>query len=219
MTLSETIGPSRTAAAQGAGPARAGAWFVAAWLAGLVISPSGASSTESAADVVAHLSHHRLAELAQSLLVHGLAGVALFAFTAGVAAVCAGTTGRLVARAGAVAAALSLLQAALEVGMVLTAGHVAADRTRVMLALVERLDAAKLVALAVVLAAGAVLARRGSLPRWTGPVAAAGTPTMLLAAAGMALGSAPLTMAAAPPALVLLLVWVGGVAGAQRRAR
>jgi hypothetical protein len=198
------------------GPSAAGAAYVVAWVVGLAVSPSGTFSTDPADEVAAHLAAQRLAELGQALSVHGLAGVALAVFTAGVATASRGPGARVLGRAGVIAAAISLLQAAIEVGMCLTAGHVAAGTTRSMLALVERLDALKLVALAVVLAAGRMLARRGGLPRWSGLVAGAGSVAMLIAAAGLALGSPGLTTAAAP-ALVLMLVWVGGVAGTLRR--
>lgn len=216
--MSTTTGRSPGIAGSGtAGPAAA-VVYVAAWVAGLAVSPTGTFSTEPAEEVAAHLADQRLAELAQVLLVHGLAGVALAVFTAGVAAACTGQAARVLGCAGGVAAVLSLLQAVLGVGMCLAAGRVGAGSTRSTLALVERLDAVKLVALSVVLAAGLVLSRRGALPRWSGPVAGAGTVAMLIAALGLALGSPGLTTAAAP-ALVLILVWAGGVSAALRRGR
>jgi hypothetical protein len=141
-------------------------------------------------------------------------------FAAGLGTLAA--TGRLARQArwlratAAVAVALSLAQAVLGLVMIATAGSLAPSSTRGLLVGVERLDAVKLVALALVCGAGAVLASRGVLARWTGRLAAAGSGLLAVAAAGFA-GIAPVLTPVAVPALVLLLAWVGAVALTARR--
>ena len=67
-----------------------------------------------------------------------------------------------------------------------------------------RVDGVKMVTLAVMIAAGATV-----VPRWVRRTGVAAVPALLVAAAGYLTLSPALAVAAAP-ALLLLLVWVGG---------
>ncbi len=198
----------------------AGLGFVAAWVVGLAVHPGGVTSADRAQDVASHYATHRGAALAQAGLVHGVAALAVAVFAGGLAAVAADRgRARLAAAArkgGSAAAALSALQTIADVTMIAGAGHLAPSTTHLLLACVERLDAAKLLALGVVVWAGVCLARDGALPRWTGRVATALLACLAVATVGLGGGLRGLATAAVP-GLVLLLGWVGGVAWTASR--
>src|SRR4051794_15093869 len=61
----------------------AGAGYVLAWLVGLVVAPSAPKNSAAAADIHAYFTAHADASVAQALLVHGLAGLALVGLTVG----------------------------------------------------------------------------------------------------------------------------------------
>ena len=198
------------------GAARPAAAYVGAWLLGLALIPRGVTSADTASAVATHYASHRPAALAQIAAVHAVAGACLLVFARRVADHPAAASRRsLLRRSAGVVAVLSWAQAAAGAAMIVTAGHVAAGSTRMMLLGIERVDAAKLVALAGVCASGVSLARAGVAARWTGPASAAAAAVLLVAAVGLA-GVAPLAPIAAP-ALVLLLVWVGGTGASMRR--
>ena len=58
-------------------PAVAGVVYLVAWLAGLAVWPSNLDVAASGSQVVAAYGGHRGVAMVQSLLVHGVAGVAL----------------------------------------------------------------------------------------------------------------------------------------------
>lgn len=194
---------------------RGGMAYVSAWLVGLAVKPVGVTSAESADLVAGNYVDHRVASVAQVLLVHVAAAAALLVFVFGLSHIAASSWHVRQARVSrwtvSVVVAASLVQAVLGVAMIATAGSVEPSTTRALLIDVERLDAVKLVALAGVCGLGVALANRGSLSRWTGRLAAAAIGCLLGAAvalAGVVSGLAPMAI----PALLLLLTWVGAVA-------
>jgi hypothetical protein len=194
--------------------------YVAAWVVGLLLKPQGVSSTDSAAVIVGDYVRHRVVSIAQVLLVHAVAAGAVLLFAFGIAGLAEVDGRRRIAslgrRCAAAVATTSLIQAIVGMAAIATAGSAAPSRTRALLIAVERLDAFKLVALAGMCAVGVSLARAGLLARWTGHVATAALGCLLAAASGLS-GVAPALAAAAAPALVLLLAWVGGVPFVVRR--
>jgi hypothetical protein len=161
-----------------------------------------------------HTGHQGVA-MAQSLLVHGAAGLALagVVLALGAAARRQGELrwGRMAVVGGLGAAALSLIQCVL--GQVLAGWAVPDGRTveaGVLFELINRIDGVKMFGFAVMAAAGAVLARRaGVLPRWLGYLGAVLAVTLVGAGVGYLLTSAALATVAYM-ALPLLLVWVTG---------
>src|SRR5690349_13375819 len=95
--------------------ATAGSWFVCAWLVGLVVAPAAPPADAPAADVAAYFAAHAWSTTLQSVLVHGIAGVALLVIARSLA------TGRAARLAGTAAAVTSLVQAA--VGVAALAGR------------------------------------------------------------------------------------------------
>lgn len=193
--------------------------YLVAWVVGLALVPTGVTSSDTPAAVVASYLDHRTAAMAQVALVHGVAAIALVVLAVALGRHVAPAHPRM-ARwtrwAGSLAAALSLVQAAVGLGMIASAGSVDPSATHGLLVAIERLDALKLTALAALCGAGVLLGRVAVLPRWTGWVAAGGCACLLLAAAALS-GAVPALAPVAVPALLLLLLWVGALPFAVRR--
>jgi hypothetical protein len=196
-----------------AAPAVAGLVYLIAWAAGLAVWPSNLDVAASGSQVVAAYAGHRGVAMLQSLLVHGVAGVALAVVVLALGAAArdraAGQLGRVTVVAGVGAAGVSLLQCAL--GLLL-AGWAVPDgdsgRAGLLFAAVNRLDGVKMLALAAMAAGGAVLVRRTRLlPSWQGYLGFLLAVALVVSGAGYLL----LSSALAPAAFVsgpLLLVWV-----------
>jgi hypothetical protein len=219
--------PSRTVGRGGrllAAPAVAGLAYLAAWAAGLAVWPSNLDVAASGGQVVAAFTGHRGVAMVQSLLVHGVAAVALAVVALALGQAARGRGADRLARAtvvaGVGAAAVSLVQCVL--GLLL-AGWAVADgdsgRAGLLFAAVNRLDGVKMLALAAMAAGGAVLVRRiRVLPSWLGWLGALLAIALVVSGVGYLLLSGTL----APAAFVsgpLLLVWVAatGVSLGARR--
>ena len=197
-------------------PGVVGIGYSLSWIAGLAVPAPSPRFGAPGAQVVAALAGHGPAVATQFALTEGLpaAGIAVISVAlaraarqhggAGSMSIGAGSIpGRLALAAGLVAAIISALQFGL--GLALTA-ITAPGPAHLLYASVDRLDGAKMLALAVL---GAAAAAMTALPRWlryTG-IALAITITCsglvyLLLAASLA--------AAAGPALVLLLAFMTG---------
>jgi hypothetical protein len=192
----------------------AGAAYVAAWISGLLVVPSGPASTGPADVLQQFYASHAPAITVQALLVHGLAGIALavLAVTLPPAARVAGNVAAAVRATGLAAAAVSLVQTALTLGATLRVGVAPAESTRSLVHAVDLADAVKLVLLAgFVVAATALAARAGVAPRRLRVVAAA--LVVLLPLGGLSFvvvnGILGALLVASLP---LLLVWAGALA-------
>jgi hypothetical protein len=194
-------------------PAVAGVVYLVAWVAGLAVWPSNLDVAASGSHVVAAYTGHRGVAMTQSLLVHGVAAVALavvvLAFGQAARRRDGGPLARATVVAGVSAAAVSLLQCAL--GLLL-AGWVVPDgdsgRAGSLFAAINRLDGVKMLALAAMAASAAALVRRTRLlPGWLGWLGVLLAVALVVSGVGyLLLGSA-----LAPTAFVsgaLLLVWV-----------
>ena len=146
-------------------PAYAGITYVVAWAAGLAVWPQNLPLNAPPAQVAASYAAHPAAAVTQYLLVEGLAGL-LFGVVLAFALVSAGerpaVRNRLVAAIALAAVIISLVQAVL--GMFLTAAATQHDIATAgnLSDLVNRLDGAKMLALAAV---AAYLAARGTVGR------------------------------------------------------
>jgi hypothetical protein len=191
----------------------AAAAYPAAWIAGLGVPMPTVDVDAPAADVLAAHAGHEGAFAVREVLVHGVAAVGLavvvLALAAAVRRSGAERLSRVLLGAGAAAVLLSLTQMTL--GCVL-AGSAApagdAARTDALLDAINVLDGVKMLALAAVVAVGALAARRtGALPRRLAPVGAALVAALVVSAAGY-LFAIPALALAAFVSLPLLLVWV-----------
>jgi hypothetical protein len=190
----------------------AGAAYVAGWVAGIAIAPSGPGSDPVA--VHGYYVGHAPQVVVQALLVHGLAGVAL-AVLALVLPRAIGATGPLAVMmraSGLAAAAVSLAQTALTLVAVARAGSDAPATTASLVHAVDVADTVKLVLLAVFVPVVTIAARRpGMLPRWMSGVAIALVVLLPLGGASFLVANGLLGMLLVV-SLPVLLVWAGTVA-------
>ena len=198
-------------------PAVAGVAYTAAWLIGLGVWPSNLDVAATGSQVVTAYAGHRGVAMLQSLLVHGVAAVALAVVALALGQAAARGLGaerlaRATVVAGVGAAVVSLLQCALGLAL---AGWVVPDgdasRAGSLFAAINRLDGVKMLALAAMAATGAALARRTAvLPGWLGYMGGLLAVALVVSGVGYLLMSSAL----APAAFVsgpLLLLWVTGV--------
>ena len=188
-------------------PGLVGIGYSLSWIAGLAVPAPSPRFGAPGAEVVAALAGHGPAVATQFALTEGLpaAGIAVISVALARTARRRGAVGpaRFALVAGLVAAIISALQFGLGLALTVTS---APGPAHLLYASVDRLDGAKMLALAVL---GAAAAAMTALPRWlryTG-IALAITITCsglvyLLLAASLA--------AAAGPALVLLLAFMTG---------
>ena len=208
-----------TAPARGTGPDTGRRWrlltvpgvvgigYSLSWIAGLAVPAPSPRFGAPGAEVVAALAGHGPAVATQFVLTEGLpaAGIAVISVALARTARRRGAAGpaRFALVSGLVAAIISAVQFGLGLALTVTS---APGPAHLLYASVDRLDGAKMLALAVL---GAAAAAMTALPRWlryTG-IALAVTITCsglvyLLLAASLA--------AAAGPALVLLLAFMTG---------
>lgn len=200
-------------------PAVAGLVYLAAWVAGLTLFSADVDLGGSGSAVISAYAGHEGAAALQSVLVHGVAALALLGVVLplGRRARSWGA-GRAITVAGSAAAAISLVQCALGLWL---AGAVARDdagASGVTYHLINRLDGLKMVALGALAVAGVVAARRVSLlPRWLVPVGIALAASIAVSAVGYLLLLAGPAVAAFV-SLPLLLVWVTASGVAYGRA-
>jgi hypothetical protein len=191
----------------------AGAAYVAGWVAGLLVAPTGPDATAAPAAVHAYYTGEGPAILLQSLLVHGIPAVALavLAISAIRAFGPGGAVRICVIVAAVTAAALSLGQVAIAVVAVTTARTSGAGTTAALFHGLNLADTAKLVAIAVFAAATWLAARRcGAAPDWF--TVLTGALVLLLPAGGAAfLVADPVLSALLIASLPVLLAWVAAL--------
>ena len=189
--------------------------FTLSWIAGLSVAAPSPRLTASGAQIVAALAGHGTVVAAQFALTEGLpaAGLAIVSVALARAARRSGasTAARFACIAGVATAVISLAQFVL--GLVL-AGTSAPGTAHMLYEAVNRLDGAKMFALAVLGLAGAA---SGVLPRWlryTGialafAMAASGVPYLLLRQGGAVLAYV------SGPLLLLFITGTGIVLGSS----
>ncbi len=198
--------------------ALAGLVFVAAWVAGLLVAPSSPAATDPVGKIGTYYLAHRRAVMVQTFLIDGVAGAALLVFAAALKGALRRFQGvntalsDVVLGAGIAAASVSFVQAA--VGEVLVnriAGTRDAVAVRTLFDVINEADAFKLIALAVLIGATAILAlQTRALTRWLGWASALLSPALVIGGLGFVINSSGLTDALFV-LLPLLLVWVAVV--------
>ena len=190
--------------------------YVAAWLVGLAVLPSGPDAAGSAGTIRSALAAHAGAAVLQSWLVHGVAAVALVCFVRSALRLlgcrCGGPAlHRLTLWSVQAAAAASLVQVAFLHLAVATATRSAAstgDAAAAWFHAVNVTDVVKLALLGLVVAGLTRGLAAAGAPAWfTWPATGL---AVALPVAGLAfVTTAPLLGGMLAPSLVLLLVWAG----------
>lgn len=210
--------PARTTSV----PAIAGAVYVAAWLTGRAVHFSGPAVDAPQTEVGRHFRAHGTAALAQSLLMHGVAALALGVVAWAVSRRASywgqPVTGNVVKATGWAAAAASLAQMAVGLVQAGAAGRISDRTANRLFDSVNQLDGLTMLLLAVMVAGGVALARARILPRWLGIEGAVLLLALVVAGVGY-VALSPALAVAAELALVLLLVWVGAAGVAARSPR
>lgn len=196
-------------------PGIAAAVYIGAWAIGLVAFASAPALDAPVAAVAEFYETHGVSSVLQAALVHLVAGLALLVVVSAMRN-CGGT--RVAVRAGLVAVGLSLTQFGLEVLRGLGAGAFGPETIDGLFEAVNRLDGAKMLALAVLVGASVAPLRSAGL--FGKPTAALGwATTIALVASGVGyLLLDPALGSAAYLSLPLLLAWVGFTARALERA-
>jgi hypothetical protein len=199
----------------------AGLVFVVAWVIGLLIQPNSPGPVATPTQLSAYYLAHQGAQIAQSYLIDGIAGVALLVFSAALRTFFrdhVDATGEhrvladVVFGAGVAAASVSLVQAAL--GETLANRDVLRDPAAVAIisGTLNNADTFKLLALAVLCASAAILILRTrslpTLPAWLGWLGAVLAVLLVVGGLSFPLGSGALYVVLYV-ALPLLLIWVG----------
>ena len=188
-------------------PALAGLCYTLSWIAGLAVPAPSPGLGANGAGIVAALSGHGPAVAAQYALTEGLpaAGIAVIAVALARTARRHGEAlaARFALVAGLTAAIISAVQFGL--GLALTATS-APGPAHLLYTSIDRLDGAKMLALAVLGATAATMAMLPRWLRWTGialavAITCSGLVYLLLIAS---------LAAVAGPALVLLLTFMAG---------
>lgn len=185
----------------------AGLVYVAAWVVGLAVH-TGPAADARPADVLAHFSDAGGAGIVGSLLVHGVAAGAFLVVAHALARFArrhdSNRTARAVWGAAIIATAASAAQVAVAVRLSTVSS---AETASGWFGVLNHLDGIKLLAMAMVVAAGVMMTRRHDSWTWLGIVSAALAASLVVAGAGFSAGIATVTVAAVP-ALLLLFLWV-----------
>jgi len=210
-TIDELAAVSRSRALAAAAIA-----YIAAWLIGLGTAPSAPSPDAADATIQRFYADNGGAALAQATLVHGIAGIALAVFVVQLVRHLAATAtpGRtvIVLAAGLAAAAVSLIQYAMEIALNRAAANADLSASARLFHAVNIADTVKLVLLAVAIAAATRLAGEAqTFPRWVRALGYALAPTLIIGGAAFVVTSDALSAVLAA-SLLLLLLWVGTVA-------
>jgi hypothetical protein len=211
-TITTTIPPAPTRR-PARRPRAAGIAYVGAWVVGLTAFGVGPASDASDAEVARYFADHRTLTALQSLLIHGVAAMALLVVLGAVKR--AGATTRIAHAAGVVGVGLSLTQLALDLWR---SAFSTGSTTTALVHMIDRLDGFKMFAFAVMIGAAVHACRRAGLigrrMERVGGVAA-----VALVVSGIAYaGAVDSLLVSAELSLVLLLTWVGylGVAVSRR---
>ncbi|HEY2509103.1 MAG TPA: hypothetical protein VGI58_21510 [Streptosporangiaceae bacterium] len=185
----------------------AGIGYTLSWIAGLSMPAPSPDPTASGAAIIAALTGHGTAVATQFVLTEGLpaAGLAIVSFALARAARSAGsvTTARLAATAGIAAALMSLAEFVIGIALVRTG---VPGTAHLLDGALNRLDGAKMLALACL---GAAAATSAQLPRWLRYAAIALAIAITVSGIAYLLLLPGMVMLAAP-ALVLLLIFITG---------
>jgi len=199
----------------------AGGGYVLAWVLGLLLGPSAPSPTAPATDIQAFYVDQPGAVVLQSLLVHGLAGIALVGLALGFARALPNWPPEAlwIRLTGLAAGLVSLLQVALALTAAAIAGSSPASTSRALFSAVNYADTVKL----ILLASFAVTVtwpgtRVGALPAWVRVLGYLLVPLLILGGLAFVIDSSIL-YAVLVVSLFVLLAWTASASWVIGRRR
>jgi hypothetical protein len=187
----------------------AGTTYVLAWVLGLLLGPKAPAQTASANEIQAFYVEHPGGIVMQSLLVHGVAGIALGAMALGFArALPAWPAEALWIRiSGLAAAGVSLLQVALALIAVATADSAAPATSKALFSALNDADTVKLILLAsFAITITWAATRAGALPTWVRGLGYLLVPLLIVGGLAFVIDNSVLYLVL-EISLVVLLVW------------
>jgi len=187
----------------------AGTIYVLAWIFGLLLGPEAPAQTATENQIQAFYDHHSGGIVLQSLLVHGVAGIALAAMALGFArALPAWPAEALWIRiSGLAAAAASLLQVALALIAVATASSAAPATSKALFSAINYADTVKLILLAsFAITITWAATRAGALPTWVRGLGYLLVPLLIVGGLAFVIDNSVLDLVL-EISLVVLLVW------------
>lgn len=213
MTLAASTNTSpvtRTRPVLTGATALAGAAYVGAWIAGLLVGPTAPESTASDTSVHSFYVEHAGGALVQSLLVHGVAGLALAFLALGIGRHSAATSSRssrATRAAGLATAVVSLGQAGLGVAAAWRPDTASAAHSATLFHSINIADSIKLALLAGFVAAASTALHHGDRPaRIPGRIALVLVPLLPVGGAAFLVSNSVLT-GSLTVSLPLLLLW------------
>jgi hypothetical protein len=187
----------------------AGSVYVLAWVLGLVLGPAAPDPGARAADIQAFYADHGAPVVVQSLLVHGVAGIALALLAFGFARALSTwpPEARWIRLTGLSAAATSLLQVLLALTAVAVADTAAASTTKALFSAVNYADTVKLLLIAsFAVTVTWAATRAGVLPAWVRVLGRLLAPLLVLGGLAFVIDNAVLYLIL-EVSLVVLLLW------------
>jgi len=214
QTQAEVAAPAQGRRRAGMALAVIGVAYTISWIAGLAVNAPSPELGASGTGIVSQLTGHAASEVANFVLCEGLPAVGLAVVSVALARAIRGSgatrAGLIALIAGAIAAAISLVQCFLGVAL---ARASAPGSAHLLWELVDRLDGIKMFMLAILALAAAVTT---VLPRWMRYVS--GALAISIAGSGLAYLFLLNSLASlAYVAGVLLLVFIPGAAFTLRR--
>lgn len=198
--------------------------FVSAWLVGLALAARGPKPSDTAHTIATYYASHERSTMLANLLIDGVAGAAIIALVIGLRRYLAseGKLAKWMFAAGIAAGVTSLFQFAIGETMTYRAAHGASPASvRTLFGVLNNADTIKIAALAVMIGAASLLARRASsFPRWLATGGLWFAPLLALSGTAFPLNSSAL-YATLELTLIGLLTWViaSTVAIARRSPR
>lgn len=189
----------------------AGLVYVGAWLSGLMVAPASPKQTDSAASIHHYYAAHSGAIAFQSLLVHGVAGVALLVMAIGMSRYFSADAGlaRWVRGTGVAAASVSFVQVAFAGFATYDADGTSASTIKSLFSAINYADTAKLALIAAFAATVTYAAdRAGIFSRWL-HVTGRALPVLLVAGGLTFIIDNAILGAALELSLLVLLIWAG----------
>jgi hypothetical protein len=190
----------------------AGVTFLSAWIVGLGLANGGPKPTDAATTVAAYYDNHEVKSMIATLLIDGLAGLAIIAIAYNLWRYFTdepGTARQVLLWSGVGAGIASLLQMIDGVTMSYRAAHGAsADSVKTLFKVLNNGDTVKIALLAIKIASASILGRRtGLFPNWFAIAGLVFAPLLALSGLAFPFNSDAL-YASLTVTLIGLLAWV-----------